>query len=147
MPESVSLLIKGVMPVENGTAIFLGNEEKTFVIYTSSRVGSMLANASRHKREKRPETHELLGDVLTGLGVNLDQVIIHAVKNKVFYAKLVLNMRNELGTKVVVIDARPSDALLLAVRFMRPILATRDLFDSLEDMSDVMRKIWSKSET
>jgi bifunctional DNase/RNase len=49
---------------------------------------------------------------------------------------LILRQQNELGTKLVEIDARPSDCLALASAVKRPIFVTRSLFRDVEDMSE-----------
>lgn len=49
---------------------------------------------------------------------------------------MILRQQNELGTKLVEIDARPSDCLALASAVKRPIFVTRSLFQEVEDMSE-----------
>ena len=61
---------------------------------------------------ERPLTHDLFAAALEGLGARVDRVIISALAEETFHARLLL----ELGGRVVEVDSRPSDALALAVR-------------------------------
>jgi bifunctional DNase/RNase len=62
-------------------------------------------------------THDLMRDVVEALGATVSRVIITELKGSTFYAYL--ELRN--GTDVVLVDARPSDALGLALRAKAPI--------------------------
>lgn len=77
-----------------------------------------------------------MGLVFQGFGIELERVVITSLKNSTFFARLILRQQNELGTKLVEIDARPSDCLALASALKRPIFVTRSLFHDVEDMSD-----------
>jgi bifunctional DNase/RNase len=67
----------------------------------------------------RPLTHDLLQSVISSLGASLDYVVVCALKDDTFYAKLALSID---GVQLD-IDSRPSDALALAVRTGAPIYA------------------------
>jgi len=67
----------------------------------------------------RPLTHDLLRDVLERLGAQVDSVIVNDLADDTFYARILLNVNGER----VEIDARPSDAIALAVRVQVPIFA------------------------
>jgi len=54
---------------------------------------------------------------------------------------LILKQENELGTKLVEIDARPSDCLALATAQKRPIYVSTPLFEQVEDMSEYLERI------
>ena len=86
-------------------------------------------------------THDLIAHVFTGFGVNVERVVINHADNGIFHARLILSMRNELGTKLVELDARPSDALILASREKKPVFVAREVFAAVDDMSEVLRKI------
>jgi bifunctional DNase/RNase len=62
-------------------------------------------------KRTRPMTHDLLADVITRLGAELEKIVINDLKDHTFYAKLVLRFRGE----VVEIDSRPSDAIAVGV--------------------------------
>jgi hypothetical protein len=63
------------------------------------------------------------------------------MKNSTYFARLILQQQNELGRKIVEIDARPSDCLALATAQKRPIFVTHSLFEQVEDMSEVLERI------
>lgn len=71
------------------------------------------------KRPDRPMTHDLVRNIMEKLGANLERVAIDDLWNAVYYAKLVLS--SELMDDEIIIDARPSDAIALALRFNAPI--------------------------
>lgn len=139
--DVVEVTIKGVMPTANGCAVFLGPEEKTFVIYVDQYIGNALTMAINEVRKERPLTHDLMNSMLQGLGVGLERVVINDVDDGTFYARLLLRQDNELGVKVVEIDARPSDSMVLAVQAKKPILVAREVLDTVDDMTEILEKI------
>ena len=52
--DSAVVTIKGVMPTSNGCAIFLGNEEKTFVIYVDPAIGNAVNMTLNKVKKERP---------------------------------------------------------------------------------------------
>jgi bifunctional DNase/RNase len=70
-------------------------------------------------RPDRPMTHDLVRNIMEKLGATLERVAIDDLWNTVYYAKLVLS--SELMDDEILIDARPSDAIALALRFNAPI--------------------------
>lgn len=139
--EVVSVSVKGVMPTTNGCAVFLGNDAKAFVIYVDHSVGNALQLSLKGIRKERPLTHDLIGSILLGLGASLDHIVINDVNDGTFFARLLLRMENELGRKIIELDARPSDSIVLALQGKRPILVARKVFDSVDDMSEVLERV------
>src|SRR6058998_2544133 len=107
--DKVEVQVRSVLPTSNGCAVFVGNEEKTFVIYVDHSVGAAITMFLRGTPKERPLTHDLIGHIFTGLGVQVDRVIINDLKNSTYFARLILRVENELGKKILEIDARPSD--------------------------------------
>jgi uncharacterized protein len=139
--EVLPITIKGLIPTSTGVAVFLGTEDKTFVIYIDPAVGQSLSLAINDVKRSRPLTHDLITHILMGLEAKLDRIVINDVDSDKFFARLILNMENELGKKIIEIDARPSDSLVLAVQNKRPIYVAKKVFDSVEDMSKVFEDI------
>lgn len=79
----------------------------------ATQMGIALENA----RFTRPITHDLFLDALTNLDACVDHVIINDVKGSTFFARLILRQHNRL----IDLDARPSDALALAIRQKAPL--------------------------
>ncbi len=74
----------------------------------------------------RPLTHDLLKNVFHALGARVLRVEVVKLQDNVFYGNIVA----EVGGRVVNIDARPSDALALAVRTHIPILVAKEVMDA-----------------
>ena len=95
----------------------------------------------RGERKARPLTHDLIGSILLGLETKLERVLINDVNKGTFFARILLRMENELGRKIVEIDARPSDSIVLALQQQRPILVARAVFDGVDDMTEELQKM------
>ena len=139
--DVVLVLVKGVMPTANGCAVFLGNEDKTFVIYVDHSVGNAIQMTLDGVKKDRPLTHDLIAHILTGLGAELDHIVINDVNEGTFFARILLRMENELGKKIVELDARPSDSTVLALQHKRPIFVARKVFDAVEDMTEILERV------
>lgn len=133
--------IKGVMPTQNGCAVFLGNEEKTFVIYVDTHVGNAIQMTLSGVKKDRPLTHDLIGSILLGLGAQLDHIVVNDAREGTFFARILLRMENELGKKIVEIDARPSDSIVLALQQKRSIFVARPVFEAVEDMTEILERV------
>jgi len=142
MPKDVvEVSVKGVMPTANGCAVFLGNDDKTFVIYVDHSVGNAIQMTINGVKKDRPLTHDLIGHILLGLNAKLDYVLINDVNEGTFFARILLRMENELGKKIIEIDARPSDSTVLALQQKRPLFVARKVFDAVEDMSEILERV------
>jgi bifunctional DNase/RNase len=75
---------------------------------------------------ERPLTHDLLKAAIESLGATLAKVAVTDLSSNTFFAKLFLKR----GDEVIVIDARPSDSVALALRFGAPIYVARDVFSA-----------------
>ena len=82
--DSAVVTIKGVMPTSNGCAIFLGNEEKTFVIYVDPAIGNAVNMTLNKVKKERPLTHDLIGLILKGL------------ETKILWLENFINSRNAI---------------------------------------------------
>jgi len=91
--------------------------EKDGMRYLPVVIGLSEVNAIKMKlggiKPPRPLTHDLLLSTIEQLGARVDSILIDRLQNNTFYAKLKLKSN---GTKEVLIDARPSDAVALALR-------------------------------
>ena len=84
-------------------------------------IGGFEAQAIAIELEKmaptRPLTHDLIKNIAEGFNIKVEEVIIYNLVEGIFYAKLICND----GIKTQEIDARTSDAIAIAVRFLCPI--------------------------
>src|SRR5215216_7949651 len=141
MKKDVPVTIRGILPANTGCAIFVGNDEKVFVIQVEHNMGAIIGMFLRDTPKERPLTHDLMNSVLKGFGITVERVIITELKNSTYFARLILQQQNELGRKIVEIDARPSDCLALATAQKRPLYVTSSLFNQVEDMSKWLEEI------
>lgn len=139
--DVVEVSVKGIMPTSSGCAVFLGCDEKTFVIYVDPGIGGALSMSLHGVKKERPLTHDLMMTIFKGLGVELERVVINDVDQGTFYARIILSMKNELGSKWLEVDARPSDSMVLALQAKKPILVARAVLDSVEDMTEILERI------
>jgi hypothetical protein len=139
--EVVPVEIRGILPANSGCAIFLGNEKKVFVIQVEHSMGTVIGMFLRDTPKERPLTHDLMNSIFKGFGVTVERVIITELKNSTYYARLILKQQNELGLKIVEVDARPSDCIALATSLKKPLFVAAALFEQVEDMSEVLERI------
>jgi bifunctional DNase/RNase len=124
--------VKGLMidPVSNMPIIILKNSDGNTVL--PIWVGIFEANAIAMQLEEvvspRPMTHDLLKNVIEGLAANVAQVVITDLKDNTFFANIHLSRNGEEYT----VDARPSDAMALALRAEAPIYVSREVLDKSE---------------
>lgn len=142
----VQVEVKNVLATSAGSAIFLGNAEKVFVIYVDHSVGSAINMFLHGTPKPRPQTHDLFADVLTALGAHVERVVINDFSDTVFFARLIIVAENELEErKIIEIDARPSDSIALAVQAEAPIYVASHVWEAVEDMSIVLKKMQDAS--
>lgn len=132
-------------PSPFGYAVFIDCPSKAFVIYMDKNGGSAIDRALSDTYGERPLTHELIGYILEGLEVKVKSVLIYKEFEGTFYAEIMLSMKNELAEKVVEIDARPSDALTLAIRYKAPIFVKDCVLNNVEDVRMVLDEIRKKN--
>jgi bifunctional DNase/RNase len=105
-------------------------KEKTSSRYLPIWIGHFEADAIAIPMQKvpvsRPLTHDLLRSAISTLGARLEHVIINDLADETFYAKLILDQNG----KTIEVDARPSDAIALAIRAEVPIFVEDKVIDS-----------------
>jgi bifunctional DNase/RNase len=126
----IEMTIKGLMvdPVTNMPIVILKDKDGDRVL--PIWVGIFEANAIALQIENvatpRPMTHDLLRNIITDLEGQVDRVVVSDLKDNTFYAVIHLTVRGER----VAIDARPSDAIALALRTRSPILVEENVIDT-----------------
>ena len=143
--ELLQINVKAVLPAVQGYALFLACSEKTFVVYVEPSLGEAIARALSNANNERPLTHDLIYNILFGLDVTIQHMVINDIDDKAFFARLFLKMQNELGTKLIEIDARPSDAMVLTLRAGSPIYVTQTVIDKVEDMTEALERIINRT--
>ena len=134
--------VRGVAPTPSGCAVFLGNDKKVFIIYVDNAVGAALAALMSGVRKERPLTHDLMSHLMRALGAKVERVLINDMREGTYFARLIVSAENELqARKIIELDARPSDAMALALAWKAPIYISREVWNDAEDMSDVLRQM------
>jgi bifunctional DNase/RNase len=140
--DVVAVKLRNVLAMDQGHAVFLGNEEKTFVIFVDESVGKAISMSMRGRVQERPMTHDLVGHMLMAFGAKIDRVIINALDGGVYYARIILSAENEVQQrKMVELDARPSDSIALAVAQNAPIFVAQEVWEEVDDVGDALEDL------
>jgi hypothetical protein len=92
--------------------------------------------------KERPLTHDLLATLLQAFGAKVDRVIINEVHGSVFHARMIISAENELhARKVIELDTRPSDSIAMAVQQGAPLFVSKQVWDSVDDMTETLAEI------
>ena len=138
----VQVEVRAVATTSGGCAVFLGNEDKVFVIFVEQSVGTAIAMFKQGTRKERPLTHDLLASILQAFEAKIDRVIIYDLKRGTYFARLILSAENESQEKKIIeIDSRPSDCIAMATQQTAPIYVSRDVWDQVEDMTEALQKM------
>jgi uncharacterized protein len=132
----IEVHIRNVLAHSGGFAVFLQNGKKTFVIYVDQEVGGAIFMFMEKTEKSRPLTHDLIGDILKGLEIKVQKVVINDLRENTFFARLFLTDEGGEGKRIVEIDARPSDCLAIAVQQGAPIFVARHVLEAVNDVSD-----------
>ncbi len=97
--------------------------ERVLPIWIGPSEASAIAMELAGVKFSRPLTHDLVKQVITGLGGKLQRISITKVHENTYYAEMEIYQ----GDNVVRIDARPSDSIAVALRFGAPIFTQEDL--------------------
>lgn len=135
MTELVSMSIKGLMldPVSNSPIVVLKDEtEKLFLpiwvgIFEANAIALQLENIST----PRPMTHDLLRNMIAELDGRVSRVVINDLRDSTFFAQILVIT----GGRTLELDARPSDAIALALRTEAPIFVAKTVLDQAQTIS------------
>ncbi len=139
MADLIQVNPVALLPTPAGCAVFLGDGNKTIVFYIDPSIGASIHAAMQGQPSSRPQTHDLYMLTLKAFGADVARAVIVDMKDEVYYARIILEARNEImERKIVELDCRPSDALAIATRGGAPVYVVRSLWERLEDMSDIL---------
>ena len=151
MTQLIPMSIKGLMldPVSNSPIVVLKDEEEKF--FLPIWVGIFEANAIALQLENvttpRPMTHDLLRNMISELDARVIRVVINDLRDSTFFAQIKLIT----GEKTLELDARPSDAIALALRTEAPIYVAQTVLDQAqtitpdgEDQDEKVKKLFEQ---
>jgi hypothetical protein len=101
-------------------------QDKTLPVWIGAPEATAISFSLEGKSLPRPLTHDLLLSALEAVGAHVDHVRITHREDQTYYASIVLRDR---GDEVRTIDARPSDAVALAMRAACPIYASEEVIE------------------
>lgn len=102
---------------------------RTFPILIGANEAAAIKMEVSNMRPQRPLTHDLLKETIGSLCASLEKVIIEDLKKNTFYAKM--HLKNEKNEPVI-IDARPSDCIAMALKMKSPIFVNEKVFDKVK---------------
>ena len=130
MSEKVVVEVSGIRLEEDSeTPIMLLQDPKTFrflPIWIGTIEAVSIAYAQEGYVHPRPQTHDLLIDIVESLNASISEVCITDIKEKTYFAEITLNTLE--GN--VTLSSRPSDAIALAIRSDSKITVDNELFNS-----------------
>lgn len=129
--------IKGIAYDVSGNPIILLTDEETqrvLPIWVGLLEAHSISVALEHINMPRPLTHDLLKTACDRLGASISRVLISDLHDNTFYAELHLNQ----GGQEIVIDARPSDAVALALRVNAPVFLNEKLTTQMLDLTELV---------
>jgi len=140
--EVIEVQVRAVVPLDASFAVFLGNTDKTFVIYVDEPVGTAISMFMRGVTKERPLTHDLLANVLMAFGARIDRIVINDLSGSVYRARIIVVAENELhAKKLIEIDARASDSVAMATQSGAPIFVARAVWEAVDDMTEALEEI------
>jgi uncharacterized protein len=126
----IEMTIKGLMvdPITNTPIVILRDKDGDRVlpiwvgIFEANAIALQIENVST----PRPMTHDLLRNVIEDLQARVEKIVVSDIQENTFYAVIHLAMNGQSLS----IDARPSDAIALALRTRAPIFVEESVIDN-----------------
>jgi bifunctional DNase/RNase len=131
--------IKGLMldPVSNSPIVVLKDEEEKFFlpiwvgIFEANAIALQLENVST----PRPMTHDLLKSAIAQLDARVTRIVINDLRDSTFFAQIRVTVTRSGADTMLELDARPSDAIALALRTEAPIYVAQSVLDQAQTIS------------
>jgi uncharacterized protein len=127
--DAVEMFVGGLVldPNTQAPVVVLKDEngDVCLPIWIGVAEATSIASAIKQVEMARPLTHDLMYNVLQGLEVSIQRIIITDLKDSTYYAELIVSY----GDKVFIFDARPSDAIGLAIRSAAPIFVSQKVLN------------------
>jgi len=126
----IEMTIKGLMvdPITNTPIVILKDKdgERVLPIWVGVFEANAIALQIENVATPRPMTHDLLRNIITDLDGQVDRIVVSDLKDNTFFAMIHLTVKGE----GIAVDARPSDAIALALRTRAPILVEESVIDN-----------------
>jgi len=130
----IEMHIKGLMldPVTNVPIVVLkdSDNQRALPIWVGPVEANAIALQVENVAPPRPMTHDLFQRLLTALGASVSRVVIADLRGSTYYAYLEVEREGER----LFLDARPSDALAIALRTGAPVFVTASVLDQARSL-------------
>jgi bifunctional DNase/RNase len=130
MDSEIKLTITGLVYNQTivgtyGLVLSEVNGNRRFSVMIGEPEAQSIALKINNKKSPRPLTHDLIKNILSTFNANLEKIVIYDMVNDVFFSELHIKK----GSEVLIIDARTSDAVALAVRSDCPIYIKSEILE------------------
>lgn len=126
---AIEMFVGGLVmdPATQAPIVVLKDEtgSVTLPIWIGITEATSIASAIKQISMARPLTHDLFYDLLLQLGITVQRIVITELKESTYFAELILGQ----GDRIIVLDARPSDAIAMALRASAPIYVTQQVLE------------------
>jgi hypothetical protein len=147
----IEVKVGGLVPDRQGRSHILllkiPTTSKYLPIWIGAAEATSIALVLRGQQFDRPLSHDLMRDIVLGLGAKVERVVITSLREGTFFARLVLEREGE----ILSVDARPSDCIALALRVPCPIFVTEELLqsqiDNLVEVEEVESSVVDQQDT
>ncbi|GBF34998.1 hypothetical protein DCCM_4119 [Desulfocucumis palustris] len=133
----IKLMIKGFAYDVSGSPIILltdEEEEKVLPLWIGMLEAHSIALAVEGTELPRPMTHDLILNICKQFNAAISEIIITDLRDNTFYASIYISTE----TATIPMDARPSDAIALAIRSSAPIYLKNELADNMLSISELI---------
>jgi len=130
----IEMMIKGLMidPITNMPIVILKDKagERVLPIWVGVFEANAIALQIENISTPRPMTHDLIKNILTEIEAEVQRIVVSDLRDNTFYAMIYLDRDGE----TIAIDARPSDAIALALRTRSPIFVEDSVVESAKGL-------------
>jgi len=130
----IEMTIKGLMidPITNMPIVILKDKagDRVLPIWVGVFEANAIALQIENIATPRPMTHDLIKNILSEIEAEVQRIVVSDLRDNTFYAMIYLNRDGE----TIAIDARPSDAIALALRTRSPIFVEDSVVESAKGM-------------
>jgi len=130
----IEMTIKGLMidPITNMPIVILKDKagDRVLPIWVGVFEANAIALQIENISTPRPMTHDLIKNILTEIEADVQRIVVSDLRDNTFYAMIYLDRDGE----TIAIDARPSDAIALALRTRAPIFVEDSVVESAKGM-------------
>lgn len=142
--QFVPVKAAGVVPSAYGCTVFLSADGKIFAVGMDESKYDNIKFAIENTRCDRPTTFEFIRDLLEAMECRMLRADFYAERDGVFFMRATMSVKTGGENRITTIDARPSDAIPLALRCNAGMFIDAEVLERLQDMSDTFDNLKAK---